>query len=146
MQGSNGITGRTDYTGERLGVWASGGSQSTRVIKANTHLLNYSERRAAQCLCHQLNVTHSHQHAGARTPTWLICHVRCVRSAQRCLSGALMLQQDGSPAVPGEEPYCLQSYCICHLQGRITELSTPSYSRRRTLSTAYSTATQAACL
>lgn len=104
-----------------------GKSHSARVIKANTRLLNYSERWAAQCLCHQLNVTHSRRHHSAHTPTWLICHIGCVRPGRRCLSIVLMLQRAERPAVPREEPYCLQSYCIYHLHVHITGLSTPSY-------------------
>lgn len=51
-------------------------SHSARVIKANTCLLNYSERCATQCLCHQLNLTHRHDRA-------LICHVGCVMARSK---------------------------------------------------------------
>lgn len=88
----NGIIGRADYTGKRLGVWASGGSHSARLIKANTRLLNYSERDGKpRCQVISSNVTHSRHDRAHTPPTWLICHVGCLRTCRRCLSIVLML-------------------------------------------------------
>ena len=113
-----------DYNRNRLAIWASG-KVTQQVMKANTRLLNYSERWATQCLCHQLNVTRS-RHIRAWAHAHMTNASHKMRQARSEVLGLIVAGE--SAAVPREEPYCLQSHCIHNIHFHITEESSQSYS------------------